>query len=219
MKACPGTLLLAMICGCLCSCSPTNPEVERQKVRDCFSQYARAAVEGNEPAAAGCISTQTRRLYAKILSLALNGSESEIKALTPFEIMAVLNARHRLEPKTLQHMTADALAISATNQRWEGNEGLRDLAIGQVEIQGNLGRGNILSSGQPTRTWQNFLNEGGNWKLDVASHADRLSHDLVAMAEARNMSLVEFIYLTLEAVNGKKPSEEIWKPINETAAK
>lgn len=214
MKSSTTHLLYLSVLICFCSCGRSTVEVDKQAVRNCFKEYTAAVVNKNGEAAVKMISTKTRDYYTGILSLALKGSEPEVRSLRPIVMMAVLNARHSINPNELRRMTVDDLLIFGTNQRWIGKEGVKDLTIGEVSIFGDRAVGKVLDEGRETALSYTFLREHGGWKLDLVSHFDQFDQNLRSLAQTRNVSVMELIFANLEAINGKKVSEDIWKPAN-----
>jgi hypothetical protein len=195
------------------SCGSGSTE-DRQAVRDSFNAYRAAIVKGDGAAAVNQFTAETKARYAKILALALNGSEQEVRSLGTFDKIAVLNARHNIDPKALQEMTAEALLSHGVSQGWSGKEGIQDLSIGAVRQSGNRAVGEVVNQGEPTPLRFTFLKENGQWKFDILSNLEEAAAQLKSAAQAQKMSEDEFIIKNLEAASGRRVADTIWQPIN-----
>ena len=89
----------------------------------------------------------------------------------------------------------------------------KETALGEVKLNGDMAKGQIVSGEQITPVYFDFNKEKGVWKIDLTSvfslgTIGYLGNKCLKSGLKEN----EYLIQVLEQMNGKKPSTKIWNP-------
>jgi len=186
---------------------------ESELVKKCFDGYKKAILDGRGSDAITFVDSKTVAYYEKELALALTGDSATIANLTIIDKLTVFVTRHKLPREKLFNMTGHDYFIYAVDNGMIGKNSVVATQIGEVIVEGNFARGQIMSNGKAAPLYFQFNKEANAWKVDLTSIFPMTNMALSKMLDDQGMTDVEFIFQTLEALTGKEVGSEIWKPL------
>jgi hypothetical protein len=188
-------------------------QTETELVKKCFTDYKGSILEGRGKAALQLVDTRTKQYYGRELDLALSGDSSTVSNLTIIDKLTVFMVRHRIPAKELMNMTGDDFFAYAVDQGMVGKNSVITTEIGDVVVQGNFARGEIVNNGKKSPLFFHFQKESNSWKIDLTSLFPAVNMAMSKMLRDEEMTDEEYIFQALEALTGKKVGLNIWKPL------
>lgn len=201
-------IILASVSTLSAQRAPTN----QQLIRRAFNGYKAAILRQDGDAAVLLVDRTTLEYYSRMKALALDGSKSEVRQLTPMNKIMVLTLRHRVAVDELRAMTAEALFIYAVNHGWIGKSSVLDTEIGELRVFGADASAEYIKNRVSTSLKFRFKKELGKWKLDLTSLIPIADQAMTMLIEKQGLDEDAFIINLIESVSGKRVSASIWQP-------
>ena len=205
----PFTLI---ILASLSTLSAQRSQTNQQLIHRAFNAYKAAILRQDGDAAVVLVDRTTLEYYSRMKALALDGSESEVKQLTPMNKIMVLSLRHRVALDELRTMTAEALFIYAVNHGWIGKNSVLDTEIGEPRVFGTDASAEYIKNRVATSLKFRFKKELGKWKLDLTSLIPIADQGMTMLIQKQGFDEDAFIINLIESVSGKRVSASIWQP-------
>lgn len=190
---------------------------EAQRVRQVFQGYKQAVLSDNGEAAASFLSQETIDYYGEMQQLAVCASPQEVRNQSMVNRMQVLLLRWRVPPELLPQMSELELVVYAVNQGWIGKSGVVTMDIGDVAVSDSVALAQALKNDQPSSIKFRFLKQSGAWKFDLMPLLQMFNVAFKELATQSGIEENDFIFMMLESVAGKQPTEQIWQPVSPEA--
>jgi hypothetical protein len=187
---------------------------EIEKVRKSFENYQKAILNENGEEAVKYVDSVTVKYYADMLYLVRTADSAKVETLSILDKLMVFSIRHRTSRENIISFDGKSLLVYAIKSGMIGKNSVSKSLIGEVTIESNLAKGQFVTNGQKTPYFFNFHKEEGEWKLDITSLFSITTMAFTKMAENSGESQNDFLFSMLELSTGKKPDNNIWKPVN-----
>jgi len=192
---------------------PARAASERVRVADAFRAFLRALADRDADAGVAVLSQASLVEWQRDRALALDAPRADVEALPPGRRLAVLALRHH-EPRFLaQDGTPEALARRAIHAGLVDRDGVAQIELRDVVVQGDRASGQLFAAGLPSGFRAGFVREDDRWRVDLPATLDSAGRVVVQAAKASDSSENAVIAGLLYASSGTRPTLEIWKPL------
>lgn len=189
----------------------SNPQVAA--VREVYRRYKVAVSVRNGEAARRLVSARTLDHYESMRDLALHADEAEVRALSLFDKLIVLNFRLRLSAVDLQSISGQELFAYGVERGWIGESIAAASDIDSISVSGDAAGGKLVSNGRLTAVDLRFKREAGAWKFDLIAMAPLVELALEAAIRADGSSEDDYVMRALEASLGAPTDKDLWAPL------
>jgi hypothetical protein len=183
---------------------------EKEQITQCFNTYKKAIITNEGKVAVKQIDNRTVKYYSEILEKIKSADSLTLNNLNILDKFSVLSLKHFATKEEILSFNGKDLFRFAITKRMTGN--VVNITIGEITIENDFAKGQLLSNGKKTSTNFNFYKENGNWKINVTSMLTSGVGAIEQMIEKSGKSENDFIIYILGKANGKKPETNIWKP-------
>lgn len=205
-----GSLLLFLVLITPCY---GQKKVEKQ-VRAAFDNYKSAILNDQGEEAIKHVDSRTIQYYSDILEKTKHADADEVNALSILDKIMVFSIRHRTTKAQILSFDGSSLFVYAIASGMVGKNSVANISIGDINIDNNFAKGQLISNGTSTPMYFHFYKEEGQWKIDLTSI---FAVSTMAFQQVINESGEEenaYLFSLLEMLSGKKPGEEIWEKVN-----
>lgn len=186
---------------------------ETEAVKTCFDTYKAALLAGSGTEAVAVIDQNTLDYYRAILDHTLRSDSATVAGLNFMDKLIVIRVRDLMTFTEVSALDENSFFVYAVDNGMIGKEGVANLELGTVELNGSSAKGQVIAGGQPAPIYFDFHNEEGLWKIDLTSIFGISQAALQTVIEDSGMTENEFIFQILEMLNGKQPGIEVWQPL------
>ncbi len=183
---------------------------------EAFDGYKSAILAQDGEIAVQRVTKSTIQEYEDYLTWAKTYGREELNKLSFINRFQVIIIKHRVPKERILEMSGEEIFAHAVNNDWIGKSGVIPMKADNYEISGNRAISDAIISGQKLPYKFQYINENGVWKFDLTIIMKASNEPLRQAAVNSGLTENEFIFKLVETVSGKKVSEEIWEPINET---
>ncbi|NJO46514.1 MAG: hypothetical protein HC835_13260 [Oscillatoriales cyanobacterium RM2_1_1] len=152
--------------GLLVAVSPVLAD-ETAEIQATFADYKSAILAGRGDEAVDQLSQNTIEYYGAMQKLAVCADAATVKAEPMLNRVQVFSLRFRVEPQTLLKFSDREVIAYGVEQGWIGRDGVTDIEVGQIALEKGEAFAEMTRSNQPTGIRFRFVEESGNWKLDL----------------------------------------------------
>lgn len=182
-------------------------------VKECYSKYKTAILNDKGEKAARYVDSNTFAYYDKILKLVKSADSISVEKLSLVDKLAVLGIRHKTPREDILKFDGKALLIYSVNNGGAGKNGVTNTSLGDVTVDGDFAKGEVLNKGKKTSTFMHFYKQDNNWKIDLTALFPLTNVAFKKVIKESGESENDFIFILLESLTGKKPGLEIWQPV------
>ena len=182
------------------------PELEK-----CFSAYKAAILNNKGEDAVKYLDSHSMDYFTMILEKVQGADSVAIEALSLSDKFNVLVIRHLATKKDILAFTPATMTAFAFNNGMGGQTNLEASTLGKAKIKGNNAKAYLMVDGKKTNTEYEFNLEDGQWKIDITASMAKAETEMKDMLQGKDEN--EFIFVMLELMNGKVPTNSIWKKI------
>jgi len=180
-------------------------------IRKNFDSYKTFLYNGNGGEAANLVDSHTIKYYGDIIELVKNADSLKVESLSLWDKIMVLTVRQRVSKENILNFDGKALLIHAINNGMIDKNGAGSFTLGDVTVDKNSAKGQLIFKGTGSPYFLNFYKESGQWKYDLTS-------SFPIFIPALQKLVTEFgergsIDLMLSAVKGNKQCQNVWIPI------
>jgi len=186
---------------------------EEKSVIKSFDTYKNAILNDKGKLAANSVDSRTLTYYSNILDQTKNADSIKLNTLGIIDKFTVLTLRHRASRDEILSFDGRGVLEYAIKNGMVGKNSVANTSIGEVIIDGNFAKGQLVKNGQKAPFYFHFYKENNLWKIDITSLFSFGNMAFKKMIDDSGKNENEFFLYILEAMTGKKPSSEIWKPI------
>lgn len=202
-------LSLALIVFISCSAQ----KKEEKAVRKSFDDYKSAILNDKGEEAVNYVDSRTISYYSEILNTTINADSLTVNSLVLMDKLMVLIIRHKTTKEDILSFDGRGLLIYAIDEGMVGKNSVANSIIGEVKIDGDFAKGQLIANEQKTPIYYHFYKEKGEWKIDLTSIFSIGTMAFKKMVDESGQEENEYLYMLLEMSTGKKPSADIWKQI------
>jgi hypothetical protein len=186
-------------------------ESDEELVRKSFASYSKSLLNSNEDDVIKFVDSRTIKYYSDILDLVKNADSTRIEELPLMDKMMVLSIRCRVSKEDILSFNGEKLLIHALNIGMINKTGLANLSNGNVTIENDFAKGQLIGRGQELPHFFHFYKEG-QWKIDLTSAFPIAFPVLQKLADEMG-GANKFILASLKLITGKSPDHEIWNSV------
>ncbi len=184
------------------------------QIQDCFQNYKAAVLSLDGERAANLVDNSTVEFYSNLLDKVKHFDSLQLEKeslTTKFEVFKI---RHMITPTEIHGMNGKQLLTTLINHGISGSGNFEKYTLGDIEIRNDSAEAQKLSNNKLIPFRYLFIKEDTFWK--IRSAASNPASDIAFKQLALNKGVTEneYIYELLEEISRKKPSPDIWKPIN-----
>lgn len=203
--------LISLMLFIVYSCFGQNASDEKG-IKDCFAGYKLSILESRGEEAIKWVDKNTLDYYESMLKLSIVADSSIVQILDFMDRFTVLTARHRIPKDELLKMDGNSFFVYAIDAGMVGKGGVTTVEIGEVTIDGDTAKGQLVSNGQVSPLYFQFNKEDGQWKIDITSIFAPSAAALTKMIKDSGQSETEFILQALQLLTGRSVDNSIWHP-------
>ena len=178
-----------------------------------FENYKTAILNDKGEDAVKFVDSRTIKYYSDMLELVKTADSTKIETLSILDKLMVFTIRHRTSKEDILSFDGKSLLIYAIESGMVGKNSVANNSIGEVSINKNFAKGQLVSNRQKTPYYFHFYKEDRQWKVDLTSIFPISAIAFEKMANESGMRQNDYLFLLLEMISGEKPGSEIFKPI------
>ncbi|MEU7481726.1 hypothetical protein AB0A63_37520 [Lentzea sp. NPDC042327] len=192
----------------------TRPSAdESAAVRAAFETYQKAVLAKDGAAAVSVLAGPIFDVYENYRTLALTATEQQLATSLLSVRLAVYVMRGALDPAVLRTASSKDVVKAAVDRGLVGEQGVSNLAVGEVEVDGDKASTEVIARGQQAPYRFEFAREDGAWKIDLRPLLDLADTGLAEVAKQRNLTPEQLLDQTLVAMYGPAKATELRKPL------
>ena len=188
--------------------SSQPPTVAEKEIRDCFTRYKAAILNGQGEEAAACIDEKTISYYFWADIRIMRSDRNDIEKKPLLERIFLLSARHQIPYLKLDELShhenrGRAYFVYAVENGLIGKESVEKIELAKVfvdSIDGSKAKTTISSDGKIAPFGFDFVLEDGKWKMDLTSMFPIAEEALKIVIQQSGMSESQFILALLEQI-------------------
>jgi hypothetical protein len=138
--------------------------------------------------------------------------ENKVNSLSFLDKFQVLLIRQRATKEEIRSFDGKSLVAFTINNGMVGKNGVSNQSIGEIKIEGDFAKGQLIVKGQKTPYYLQFQRENNQWKIDLTSLFPMTTLVFKKLVKDSDMTENDFIFELIEAVSNKKVGKEIWIP-------
>ncbi len=182
-------------------------------VKEAFNNYKSSILNDKGEDAVNYLDTNTIKYYDKISELVKNADRKKITSLSLMDKLMVILIRHTVTKEDIFSFDGRKLLIYAIKNGMVGKDSVMNNSIGEVSVNENFAKGEMLMNGKKSSIYFHFYKENGVWKVDLTSIFDVSNMAFKKMVEESGQTEDDFIFLIIESSSGKKPDSSVWEPL------
>lgn len=186
---------------------------ESESVLKSFEKYKNAVLNDKGKIAADYVDSRTMKYYSDVLEKVKTADSTEVSAMGIIEKLTVLSIRHRASKKEIISFNGRSFFEYAITSGIVGKNSVMKSTLGEINTNGNFATAELFINERKTPFYFHFYKEDNIWKMDITNLFSLAVFTLNKTIADSGKSENDFILNILEVMNGKKPTDEIWKPI------
>jgi len=198
------TLLLSVTIACY------GQKSDQRLVKQTFNSYKSAILNDKGDEAIKFVDSRTIKYYSDILELVKNADSAKVNSLSLLDKLLVFTIRHLISKEDILSFSGKGLLVYSIKSGMVGKNSVANNSIGNVTINNDFAKGQLITNGQEDPFYYHFYKEGGQWKIDLTSIISNSTLAFKKMVEESGQSENEYLFYLLEISTGKKPGQEIW---------
>ena len=191
--------------------SGQNLEVE--SIKKSFDNYKYAILNDKGKEAVKYVDSKTIKYYSEILELIKSADSTKLESLSITDKLMVLIIRHRTTKKEILSFDGKMLLIYSIDKGMVGKQGAANNTIGEVTIEDNFAKGQLVVRGEVTPVYYHFNKESEQWGIDLTALFELSDMVFKSFIKDSQLSDNDFIFSILERMTGKRPGQEIWNKV------
>lgn len=185
---------------------------DAEAVKKAFENYKSAILNDKGAEAVKFVDSRTIKYYQDVSDWVRSADSSKVENLSLLDKFMVFTVRHRSTREEQLAFNGKSLLVFAINNGMVGKNSVANNTIGEVIIEDNFARAQLVSRGKAAPLYFHFYKEDKQWKLDLTALFALSSTGFKKMIEESEESENDFLFNMLEMITGKRPGAEIWKP-------
>lgn len=186
---------------------------EEDLVKKSFQSYKQAILNDKGEEAVKYVDSRTIKYYSEILDLVKTADSTKVETLSILDRLMIFVIRFRTSKEDILSFDGNSLLIYAIKSGMVGKNSVAANSIGEVSIEKDFAKGQLLVNGQKAPFFFHFYKENEQWKVDLTSIFPISTKALKKMAEDSEQDENEYLFSLLEMITGNQPGKEVWEPI------
>lgn len=186
---------------------------EEDLVKKSFQSYKQAILNDKGEEAVKYVDSRTIKYYSEILDLVKTADSTKVETLSILDRLMIFVIRFRTSKEEVLSFDGNSLLIYAIKSGMVGKNSVAANSIGEVSIEKDFAKGQLLVNGQKAPFYFHFYKENEQWKVDLTSIFPISTKALKKMAEDSEQDENEYLFSLLEMITGNQPGKEVWEPI------
>lgn len=186
---------------------------EEKQVRKAFEKYKTAILSDKGKEAVNSVDTRTINYYNKIINETIALDSIGLDSLGTIDKLTVLTLKHKASKKELLKFDGKGVLEYAIKNGMVGKSSVVGTTIGEVIIEDNFAKGQLVKNGQEAPFYFHFYKEDEVWKIDITSLFSIGTIAIQKMIKDSGTDENVFFVNLLELITNKKPGTELWQPI------
>lgn len=162
-------------------------------MRAAFTTYTEAALGRDGAGVVAVTASPIFDFYERARQSALTATEDELAQQSLVERLTAYTLRAEVPVPALRDDSPQELVTTAVERGLVGDEGIRNVALGEVKVDGDEATGQLVAGGQATPLQARFLREDGVWKLDLTSLLEVSEDAFEAAAQQQGLDVEQLI--------------------------
>ena len=184
---------------------------EVELIRKNFESYKAFLYNSNGVEATNLVDSHTIKYYSDIIELVKNADSLKVESLPLLDKMMVLVVRQRVSVENILKFDGTALLIHAINNGMIDKNNIGSFTIGDITIENNFAKAQIIFNGIKSPYFLNFYKESGQWKYDLSSS---FPIGLPAIEKlTKEIGERGLINLMLSYGNQENTNKNVWMPV------
>lgn len=204
--------LLLLILAVQCSINAVA-QSDEDAVLSTFEAYKNAILTDKGVEAAETVDSRTMKYYSDILEKVKTSDSLEVESLGIIDKLMVLRIRFTAPKNEILSFEGKDLFIYAIDKGMVGKSSVVNASLGDVTISGEFAKADFIVNNQKTPFFFHFYYEKETWKIDITHLFSLGTMAFKQLIKDSGQSENDFILNILELLTGKKPTNEIWKPL------
>jgi hypothetical protein len=176
-------------------------------VKQVFSAYKTALLEGNGSAAADVVNGGTIQYYSDILEHVLHTPRAKLGELDLISKFMVLRIRHELTKPEIEKLTGRELFVLGVNKGWISKATVAEIELIEIKVREKDASGSIAVA--PQLPVFHFRKESGVWKLNLLASFELGNRAIKAQIAESGLTEEQFILQALEAISPRRVDQRI----------
>lgn len=181
---------------------PQTQEAEKEAIRNTFSQYRKALLEGDGSKALEFVDTRTIAFYDEVVQNALALPQQKLKQLDFIAKFMVLRVRHEFSKSQIEKMNGRELFKLGVEKRWVSAMASNIDRLHRIVIEWPKASASVPQD--PDAPSFFFLKESGQWKLALWQEIEFVNVLMKPKVESSGLTEEEFIIASINAPSSKK---------------
>lgn len=207
MKFTPFLLLLFF-------CTASNAQSgEKGPVAKAFKDYKQAILNDQAADALKAVDSRTKKYYSDLLHDVKMADSLRVDSLPLIDKITILRIRSAASKTEIGSMQGTDAFLFAIKNGMVGKSSVANNELGEIIIEENFAKGQLLATGQKTDYYFHFYKEEGEWKIDLTSLFSVAEMAFSQMVKESGEEENKYLVGLLELLSGKSISADIWKPV------
>lgn len=182
---------------------------DRASIQKVFAQYREALTANEGSKAADLVSARTIVFYDEIVSHALKMPREKMGRLDFVAKFTVLRVRHEFDKAEIEKMTGRQLFILGVDRGWISKSSVASIGqLTEIKVDQHQAAASIAQA--PGIPAFHFVNESGQWKLDLILSFQLANDAMGAEIAKTGMTEEEFIVRALNMLSSKKFDDRVF---------
>jgi hypothetical protein len=186
---------------------------DKVEIKNVFDVYKSAILNDQADKALNAIDNRTISYYKRILADVKSADSSKISAMSLIDKITVLGVRARATKQEIMDMTGTDVFIFSIKNGMVGKNSVVNNSVGEITIDKNFAKGELLVNGQKTPVFFHFYKENNAWKLNLTELFNLGNSSLKQLLKQSGKTENESLMQVLSMLSGKTLSYEIWNPV------
>lgn len=197
----------------------STPQVELKSqedlVKESFGNYKSAILNDQGEIAAEFVDSRTIKYYQEMLDYTISADSVAVNKLNIMDKLLVFSIRHRTTKDKILGFDGKKLLIYAIEEGMVGKNSVSNTEIGEVVVDDNFAKGQLVSKGTPFPVYFHFYKEEQSWKIDLTSIFPMAIPAFQQMAQESGQEENEYLFSLLGMLTGEQPTNKIWDTLIE----
>lgn len=183
-----------------------------EDIKIVWADLERAWRQCDGPRAASLYSKDSIEWHARLIPIALDGTEAHVRGLGVHERDEVLHMRHLSTRAKLSAMDGRAYVAMQVTENWWGDYG-DSTELFDIKVSGETASARQRDDDFVWEGRVYFQREDGQWKYDWVRTSREDAGNVVATARLEGMTVDQYLLAQLAEQSGRPVGPEIWQPM------
>lgn len=187
-------------------------DTKKEAVRKAYNDYKTAALNDQGERAYSLIDQRTVDYYEQLAQRVKVIDSTALEERTLSDKLQILLIRSLATAEQIQAFDGKSLFVFSVDRGLIGKNSTSAHLIGEVIIEGNFAKGEVLNNGQPSNFYFHFYKEKEQWKFNLTALFPPTELIFKRMQRQSGLSEHEFLFSLIEAISQKRANNSLWNP-------